>query len=848
MYKKYKNISDILPILMIQDNTVINKNDTVTAYFEVAFSEINSAEILDAVHASIFAAFTKFPDNTWVDIHFTKTFVYPQIIDSQRSKSSVINHLEKMTNADIRVRKVPEYRTILTLTIPIEVKEKDEGFVGVIKKFQNKDESKMEKYLNAIRNLDKTETNLRYVLNREMIRLNDAQIINFMSLLINKDFMEVHAGLNSLLKSDIEYSLPGGIFGNNSSYIKYGNYYHAVLTQRSRFKKSIITENPQASQMLSFLDHEMGKIPFMLHASFQIPSFQFGMNYAQHKRGMISRQGVLAQKLAFLSKTPEGIPADELRELIDLEIYDVRSTQYAKFVKMSFKVHLWANDLRELNETCENVQNINARDWQFYREREGLKSAWYSSLFPAMNSFEVNPMVLSSLWARKFLPIDLPPRCIPHKDDKDFLYYYNNFGELIKFDPFSEKTDNWNAQIIGASGSGKSFTMNNILLQFSVYNPQFAILDYGGEGAGSYRNFVNIQNGTYIEISLEKGNFSINPFDGAFYCEVSEDNVDGFYKRKLTALLSTLELMITSKFDNVDSASILNPHNYTILGNKIREYYKENGNNGYDLQGNIEDKSKINYLNLDDFANKKLKDDDFLGKMFFALAPFIGKGHNSGVYAPLFRETKELKSKDVVCFDMAGLGGAADLKKVLIPVILETIATNILGGDFKRRKMIVMDEAWRDLQGGNMADFMEDMYRTIRKLNGNVTILTQRFRDVANSKIGGALLSNTSYYYFVGPKHDYDEISRLCRVDSSKCGNREMNEYYIDVMVKSAAKRDFFLFCPFFAGLLHFVPTKEFIMLSSTHPKHKIILQEHMKKLGVDFVTPEVMESAKEEF
>jgi len=844
----YKNISDILPVIMVQNNCVISKNDTITAYFEVAFSEINTPEIMDFVHAKIFEAFSKFPDNTWVDIFFVKTFVFPQITDSQRAVSGVINHLEKMTNKMLRSVAVPEYRTIMTLTIPIEIKGQDEGFVGAIKSFRNKDESKAEKYLSAIENMDKIEESFRRLLACEMIRLNDAQILNVMSLMINKDFMEVHAGLNSLLKGDIEYHFPGGMFGNDNSYIKYGNYHHAVLTQRSRFKSSIITERPQASQMLSFLDMEMSKIPFILHASFQIPSFQFGLNYARHKRGMISRQGVLAQKLAFLAKTPEGIPADQLRDLIDLEIEDVRSTQYAKFVKMSFKVHLWSRELKDLKKICENVSNINARDWQFHREREGLKSAWYSSLFPAMNGFEVNPMVLSSLWARKFLPIDLPPRCLPHKDDKDFLRYYNSFDELVKFDPFSEKTDNWNAQIIGASGSGKSFTMNNILLQFAVYNPQFAILDYGGEGAGSYRNFVNIQNGTYIEISLEKGDFSINPFDGAFYCEASQDNIDGFYKRKLTALLSTLELMITSKFESVDNASILNPQNYTVLGNKIREYYKENGNNGYDECGNIINKDKVNYLNIDDFANKKLKDDHFLGKMFFALAPFIGKGHESGVYAPLFRETKELKSKDVVCFDMAGLGGATDLKKVLIPVILETIATNILGGDFKRRKMVVMDEAWRDLQGGSMADFMEDMYRTIRKLNGGVTILTQSFSDVVKSKIGAALIKNTSYYYFVGPKHDFKEIHELCRVDSSKCGSREMNEFYLDVIARSKAKQDFFLFCPFFAGLLHFVPTKEFIMLASTHPKHKIILQEHMKKLGVKFVTPEVMESAKEEF
>ena len=136
--KKYKNISEVLPILMVKNNVVISKNDTITAYFEVAFSEVNTDDILDAVHKNVFNAFTRFPDNTWVDVYFTKTFIYPQICDTQGSKIPVINHLEKTTNKTLRERKVPEYRTLMGLTIPIEQKEKDDGFVAVIKQFQSK--------------------------------------------------------------------------------------------------------------------------------------------------------------------------------------------------------------------------------------------------------------------------------------------------------------------------------------------------------------------------------------------------------------------------------------------------------------------------------------------------------------------------------------------------------------------------------------------------------------------------------------------------------------------------------------------------------------------------------------
>jgi type IV secretory pathway VirB4 component len=257
-----------------------------------------------------------------------------------------------------------------------------------------------------------------------------------------------------------------------------------------------------------------------------------------------------------------------------------------------------------------------------------------------------------------------------------------------------------------------------------------------------------------------------------------------------------------------------------------------------------------NDCNLTEFAEKHLKgnpqfqgDQDLYKRIYL----YIGDGANEGPYARFFKKTNEIKSKDFICFDLAGLKGHASLKAVLIPALLEMICSNILGStERERKKLLVMDEAWADLKGGAMADFMEEMFRTIRKLNGNISVITQRFLDVLDSDIGGALLTNTSYFWFVGNKHDPAPLEKA--VASSSNGTISLTPYDIKTIIESQSKRDFYLLTPFFSGLLKLYPSKEFAMVATTDPDEKNILRKHMKKLGVSYVTPEVIESAKNEF
>ena len=62
--------------------------------------------------------------------------------------------------------------------------------------------------------------------------------------------------------------------------------------------------------------------------------------------------------------------------------------------------------------------------------------------------------------------------------------------------------------MLGATGGGKSFTVNFLLVQALQYNPRVLILDLGG----SYRALTQFLGGGYLEVSPEKDAIPLRPF------------------------------------------------------------------------------------------------------------------------------------------------------------------------------------------------------------------------------------------------------------------------------------------------------------------------------------------------
>jgi hypothetical protein len=819
-------LSTLLPYTCIASDCILSlKKNRITAILEMHVSTVEDSENMQVMHDRVMKLITDFPEESVVSIYYTKTFIKQTIPFVNNHKNSIINYLEKKRNETLLGKNPTTYKCFMSVSIPLTEGKSNKGGVDIINKlvnnkqdFNNLDQQR-DIVKRAAKRLDLIVTGFSNAIDNRAFRLKSEQIAQFLSLILNHSFLDQFTEFSDVFKSDFISSYNKIIDANKHGYVYYGGNYHAVLSLRAYGEESSLPTNssPEINQM--FLKEILKEVPYTIHHVVQIPPREKSIKIAKGRKNRIEVQSAFASNISFLAKTPEGIPPKELKEMISDSINIIESTGQ-RFLFQQYQIHLWSDSLKDLQEKIEFLKS-NTKEMTLKVEKYNIKGAFFS-LFPGYEDTNPIKMMIPSYNVADFLPIDMPRFCYPTRKSKDFIYYFTKEDQLTKLDLFDDRADNWNAIICGGSGSGKSFICNDILSQYSVYNAQIAIVDYGGVDAGSYRNFINNNKGTYLEIDLDTKNFSINPFDGKLFDEKGE-----IIAWKIESLKETIVRMGSDDDDPIDSNS-----RFTI-DEELRTYYLSKKNNS------------DNSCNITEFAELHLKDNNKFSPnqdVYKRIYQFIGTGIKEGSYARFFQKTNEIKSKDFICFDMAGLAGHQKLKKVLIPALLEMISTNILGSsEYERKKLLVIDEAWNDLKGGAMKDFMELMFRTVRKLNGSISIITQNFLDVLNSTIGEALLVNTSYYWFVGNKHQREPLLKASA--SSGSGNMRLTEYDVSTILNSKSKRDFYLLTPFFSGLLKFYPSKEFCLLATTNAEEKNMIRKHREKLGVEYVTPEVIES-----
>jgi len=857
---KKKSFSEIFPYVGVHEGMLLSVDPmSVTGVAEVYLSNVNDLDVMQGRHDRLMELFCSSFEGMEVSIYYCKSFFPANPRRVQQVKSDLVNYMEENKIDYVSAHLSPEYTVYIAITIPV-VESKDNKVLEMFNNAAKNEKSKknvkeqgisgltegmLSAYKVMSKELDVAFNSIRTNTRSTVIRLKSGELLNFLSKIVNHCYVPRVNDISDVILSDWNSYVPG-LFsvGGKFGYVYYNDNYHIVLSLRASQKESKLPMATNAAMNNIFLNHDLYGIPFIVHHHISVASKADGLAKANRRLSMISNREGFAKYLKFFEKTPEGLPPEKLRYIVEEAIGLVESTP-SRFVDQFFHVHLWDKSLDALEKRYKTFDATVKMTYKMKREQFNIKGAYFS-VFPGNEGVEKIRTMLLSDNVTDFMPIDLPR--LPYFDDRNDweLYYYNATDSFCKIDLFDKRCSNYNAVVAGASGSGKSFSEQDKLWQAMKYDPCVAIIDFGGEGAGSYMSFVKNLGGTYLEINLNKP-VSLNPFAGRYFvwqrvdehtgevveerdAVVSEDEngvkileeggvPDGL---KHSTLMATLERMFKGKRQDIELPPKIKAEVVALL----RKYYLDERNNA------------DNTCNLEDFAERCLKD-RFTGDwdLYARLMEFIGQGGNQGTYARFFKGTRKIENDDIICFDMAGLSAHTELKAVLIPALISMITQNILNNPNKRhrKKLIIMDEAWRELQGGDMAQFMEEMFRTVRKLNGQVTIITQSIDDLLGSSSINALMNNTSYFWFIGGTHN---AASLREVKAQGVG---LSEYDISVITSQQNKRDIYLLSPFFSGQLRFYPTPEFVMLATTDPVHRTVIDKVRKEVGVDYTSPEVI-------
>lgn len=836
-----KTLGDFLPYTaIVQDFIVSQRPSQITAIIETRISELDDADVMQLRHDRLMDVLCDImPANSILSIYLTKRFIYEKLKYRTACPNSLINYLENATIDDLNKKEYPHYACFFAITVPVVTNQT----LGLRKKENNNPD--LQDYLEAEDNLNNLIHALKSRIQGTIFRLKKKQIFGFLSILINHCLLKDSSDLNGVICGDFNATING--LNKLPGYVYYGGNYHTILSLRSVGSESRLPSETSASlNKIFFKSDDLQKIPFTIHHAIWFIPKQKGLTIANLRRNNLEIRKGLAKRNALFAKTEEGITPERLYDLISESTSIVENSNH-RFVNQFYQVHLWNENLDILWRNVRLVRNTLSSSYLLKPEKFNIKPAYYS-IFPGNESINKITSMLATYTVADLMPIDLPRECLPDPDRtrNEHIYFQTSAGSIARLCVFSSLANAHNAMICGGTGSGKSFLMNSILYQSqSAFDPIISIIDVGGEGAGSYRNFVLNNNGTYIEITSDNP-FSINPFDGPFFEEKNGEKKPIEIRHE--ALLNIISRMVGTKdTDDEGSYNSLPANVIYHLDEALIKYFLDTNNN------------ENNVCNLNDFAETYLKENSALVNTGFdlykALAPFIGHGINTGIYAAYFRKTDRIRNPDIVCFDLMGLSSRPRLAAVLIPTLLEMIMRNVGSRENShKRKLVVVDEAWKFLKGGSIASFIEQCFATIRKNNGSISILTQNIQTVADSPIAGSLFLNTSYYYLVGGNHVHDPDDNpprvpLLRIEAkSSYGDKKLTDYDIGEILNQKAKREFYVLSPFFCGKLRFDPTVEFTMLSTTHPQHKIILEKYKRKLNVSYVTPEVLEAAKDEF
>lgn len=278
-----------------------------------------------------------------------------------------------------------------------------------------------------------------------------------------------------------------------------------------------------------------------------------------------------------------------------------------------------------------------------------------------------------------------------------------------------------NKFILGPSGSGKSFFTNVLVAQKYEQGEHIVIVDVGDSYLGLC-NLISEQTGGKDGIYYTyKDNepISFNPF-------FVEDYV--YPEEKMAQLLSLICILWKNEHEEISKAeetqieTALNLYIRMICDNR-KEFPCFNSFYNF-LSHNFKKKVIEEKVRIENFDIENLLQ---------VLSPFA-KG---GKYDYLLNSTEkvDLLHKRFIVFELDNIKDHKVLFPIVTIVLMDTFLSKMRRLNFNEKKVILIEEAWKAISKSGTAEFIKYLYKTVRKHNGEVAIVTQEVGDIIGNEI-----------------------------------------------------------------------------------------------------------------
>ena len=344
-------------------------------------------------------------------------------------------------------------------------------------------------------------------------------------------------------------------------------------------------------------------------------------------------------------------------------------------------------------------------------------------------------------------------------DRTPFLLFGDRKGGVFSYSLFSRREPSWNKAVLGLPGSGKSMLMNAFLLGNAMFDSQAYVLDKGNSFGPIFELLAQEMPWEVAVMRLRGGEFRFNPLPLAWaLAERDRQVAAGEYRmileggEQLSCPVEDSRLFFEAWLDClVGQESGLTPAEKNRLDRALK---------GADGQGgffrDFENQSR-SYLRAKErhavarpprplsilLTHLKNEAPEFVPAVELWTRPPRDRYFDSG--------TDSVANARYVYFELTGLEDDKLLAAPFVSALMGSIWKRIQNPRaIKERKAVIIDEAWSFLTHSALFRVIEDMFRTIRKFNGFVTLSTQSPKDVKDGDARKLLQTMAEVFLYRG--------------------------------------------------------------------------------------------------
>lgn len=458
--------------------------------------------------------------------------------------------------------------------------------------------------------------------------------------------------------------------------------------------------------------------------------------YMNVEQSIIKQQEIRNRQNQFST----DITYDRRREKEELEesLDDVRNND-ERLSHVGLTVMVTAENLEELNARCETIINIGSSKNVIFEPHIWNQLAAMQTTLPIAGRrvLTMRPLFIQPLAAL------MPFNCVILLDKGGIFYGCHQMTKEVLYGN-RKRLLNGNGWVFGMSGGGKSAAEKMEMMQI-LFNTEDCIIVI--DPTEEYRAMGKKLGGQAIEFSAGTQNY-LNPFEVRHPDEL--EDIGAFIREKCQFAINLCGIVI--------APDILTAQQRSLVDKAISQMY----HSYFERYRAGENPESPTLVDLQEILAQFDRDDAYElvdGLEIFANGSLNIFSHQSNVDT----------SNRFLVYSIKDM--TDELKKLSMSIMMENIATTIAdNAKHGLATWVYVEEAHLLISDEYVSILLERFWKTVRKLGGMLTAITQNIMDVLINKRTKTMLANSEYILML----NQERMERLAFLDVLDISDREL--------------------------------------------------------------------------